>query len=1206
MDHQTIIKYFQVGVTCIALFTLASCKQKTLFTLLSSSHTGIHFNNTITESDSMNPLNHVNIYNGGGVGMGDFNNDGLQDIYFTGNITSSKLYMNKGDMKFEDITISSHTDGEGKWCRGVSVVDINNDGKQDIYVSVSVDDDPGKRKNLLYVNNGNNQNGVPVFKEMAAEYGLDDTTHTTMTLFFDYDNDGDLDAYLVVNEHITEDNPSRFRPIITDGSHRSTGRLYRNDWDVKLKHGVFVNVSSLAGITTEGYGHAGIITDINQDGWKDIYVTNDFLSNNILYVNNQDGTFTDRSKEYFKQTSTFAMGVDVQDLNNDGLLDVVELDMNPQDNYRKKMMLGSNSYQTMQNFDRYNYQYQYSKNTLQINQGNTVKQNDSIATPIFSQVSFLSGISETDWSWTPMVIDFDDDGYRDIIITNGYPKDVTDHDFMTYRSKAALIATWNDILIQIPQVKLHNYAYKNKGDLRFDDRTNEWGLMVKSFSNGAAYADLDNDGDMDIIINNINDEAFVYRNESTHANHYLNITFSGSPQNPGGYGAWINIFYDDAKRQVYEHSPYRGYLSSIQNMAHFGLGDNKLIDSLIVIWPDSRKQVIRNIKAGQVLNIDIRNATLNYKYHAGAIAENALFKEVTNAVGIHYINKEDDFVDFNIQKLLPHKFSEYSPALAVADMDGNGLDDLVCGGNSVYPTTIFWQQANGQFTEKKLFTSKPADKMLPGYYGPGAGSSFKDEGILLFDADGDGDNDMYISNGGYEQKAGSPTYQDRFYVNDGNGNFLQDSLALPQNFTSKFCVRASDYDKDGDLDLFIAGRVDPWNYPKPVSSILLRNDSQKHRIKFTDVTSSVAKDLLNIGLVCDAVFTDFDNDGWQDMILAGEWMPITFLKNDKGKFININTFTGVSKNIGWWNTIAPGDFDNDGDIDYIIGNLGLNSFFKASDKYPVYITAKDFDDNGSYDAFPSVFLPVSHENNAIKEFPGNQRDDVVKQMISMRRKFQNYKQFANATMDSMFTPQQMSGAQRLKVNLLASAYLMNLGNGKFSLSPLPLQAQVSVLNGMAVDDFDGDGNLDVVINGNDYGTDVSVGRYDALNGLMMKGDGKGNFCPQTILESGIYIPGNGKAMVQLRNREGITLLAATQHNGPLKVFAMKNKTRPLPVQASDISAVIRYRNGKVQYREFYYGYSFLSQSARFLNINEQVESVQITNGKGESRNVPIK
>jgi len=1195
---------------CVLMIVISSCGNKTLFKQLPSSHTGIHFNNFITETDSMNPLNHVNIYNGGGVGTADLNNDGLQDIYFTGNMVPNKLYLNKGDLQFEEVTEQAHVTGEGKWCRGVSIVDINNDGKPDMYVSVSMEDSAKKRENLLYVNQGNDEKGIPVFKEMAAEYGLNDTTHTTMALFFDYDNDGDLDVYLVVNEHVTADNPNRFRPIITNGTHPSTGRLYRNDWNEKLQHGVYSNVSAAAGIQTEGYGHSGIISDINNDGWKDIYVTNDFLSPNILYINNHDGTFTDRSKEYFKQTSTFSMGVDMQDLNNDGLLDVVELDMNPQDNYRKKMMLGANSYQTMQNFDRYDYQYQYSKNTLQINQGCSLKQNDTVGTPVFSQVSFMSGMSETDWSWTPMVTDFDNDGFRDIIITNGYPKDVTDHDFMTYRNKAAQVASWQDILTQIPQVKLRNYAFRNNGNLTFENTTNNWGLKMSSFSTGAAYADLDNDGDMDMIINNINDEAFVFQNnavsEKDNSSHYLNITFSGSSKNPGGFGAWINIYYNHGGHQVYEHSPYRGYLSSVQALAHFGLGLVRSVDSVVVIWPDAKEQVIKNVKADQVLNVDIRNADRQHDYSHPLLADKSLFSEVTSEVGIHYINKETDFVDFNIQKLLPHKLSEYSPGLAVGDIDGNGTDDLLCGGNSASPATIFFQQSNGGFTDKKLFNAT-TDSVpdMPEYYTEGTGNASKDEGLLLFDADGDGDQDLYISNGGYEQKSGSTTYQDRFYINDGKGNFKLDSTALPHNYTSKFCVRAIDYDKDGDLDLFIAGRVDPWNYPKPVSSIILRNDSKKDNIKFTDVTATVAKDLINAGLICDAVFTDFDNDGWPDLVLAGEWMPVTFLKNNKGTFSDVTASSGVSNDLGWWNTIAPGDFDNDGDIDYVVGNVGLNSFYKASDKYPVYITAKDFDNNGSYDAFLSIYLPVSHQDQRMREYPANQRDDIIKQSISMRSRYTNYKKYASATFDSLFTQEQMKGALRLKANMFASSYFRNDGNGKFTRTPLPVQAQVSVLGGISVDDYDGDGNLDVVINGNDYGTDVSVGRYDALNGLFMKGDGKGNFLPETIMQSGIYIPGNGKALVSMRAADGKTMLAASQHNGPLKIFKLKKSSRVINLLPADISASIRYKNGITQKREFYYGYSFLSQSGRFINLEDNVAAISITDSRGITRSIPV-
>ena len=1193
-----------------SLLTLASCNNNTsLFKQVESAHSGIHFNNMITESDSLNPLGEINIYNGGGVGVADFDGDGLEDLYFTGNLVPNKLYLNKGDMKFEDVTAIAGVDGNGKWSKGVSVVDINNDGKADIYVSVSVSKDPVKRENLLYINQGNNKNGVPQFRETAAEYGLNDSSFTTMSYFFDYDNDGDLDVYLVVNTYNPFQHPSKFRPILTDGSGKSTGRLYRNDWNADLKHPVFVNVSMDAGIKTEGYGHAAIITDINKDGWKDMYVTNDFVPSNILYINNQDGTFSDRSKEYFKQTSIFSMGADMQDINNDGLLDLVELDMNPEDNFRKKMMLLPNSYQTFQNFDRYNYQYQYIRNVMQVNQGPRIGQNDSIGVPVFSQVGFMAGIAETDWSWTPMLADFDNDGFRDLVVTNGYPRDVTDHDFMIFRTKAAYIATTEDILRQVPQVKIRNYAFKNKGGLQFENKTTDWGLTVNGFSNGAVYVDLDNDGDLDMVINNINDEAFLYQNTSIAnketSNHYLNIKFTGDPKNLDGIGAWVDIYFDRTKHQVYENSPYKGYLSSLQKMAHFGLGKITNVDSVVVVWPDNKKQVLKNVKADQVLQVNIKDAFLLHSYFVSPLVQNALFREISDSINIHYTNSERDYVDFNIQKLIPHKFSEYTPVLSVGDLDGNGLDDIICGGSSFKTAIIFYQQADGKFVEDSLMAATELAKYVQRDARTGVEIENKDSGILLFDADADNDLDIYITSGGYAWEPNTAVYQDRFYVNNGKGKFARDTTVLPKNFTSKSTVRAIDFDKDGDLDLFVGGQVEPWSYPKPVSSFIFRNDTQNGHIKFTDVTATVAKDLSFIGLVKDAVFTDFDNDGWPDLVIAGEWMPITFFKNEKGVFRNITAASGINNSLGWWHSITPGDFDNDGDIDYIIGNLGLNSFYKASEEYPVYITAKDFDSNGSYDAFPSSFVPTSHENSEKKEYPVHQRDDIIKQVISFRAKFTNYKSYALATMNQLFTEEQMKGALRLKATDMASAYIRNDGAGKFTLTALPIEAQVSVLGGMSVDDYDRDGHLDVVINGNDYGTDVGFGRYDALNGLLLKGDGKGNFSALSILESGIYIPGNGKALVALQAANGKQLLAASQHNGPIKVFEAKKRARNIAMLPTDISAVVTYKDGHYQKREFYYGYSFLSQGGRFITVDDTIESVKVTDSKGIVRNISL-
>jgi hypothetical protein len=1177
----------------VALF---SCKKATLFQKIDSSHSGIKFNNLIVENDSINPLDMLNIYNGGGVGIGDFNNDGKQDIYFIGNAVSNRLYINKGDMQFDDVTQEAGVGGKGGWGRGVAVVDINNDGLPDIYVCNTLLNSPVKRMNLLYINHGNNGKGIPVFKEEAKVYGLDINVHSTMASFFDYDNDGDLDMYLTVNEAQSTDNTSSFRYLATDGSAKSTGRLYRNDANPALRHPVYTNVSKEAGILIEGYGHATTIADINRDGWKDIYVTNDFLPNNILYINNHDGTFTDRTREYFKHTATSAMGQDIQDINNDGLADVFELDMDPEDNYRKKMFMPGTSYQLFQNFDRYKYQYQYNHNTLQLNQGPRVGQNDSIGAPVFSEIAFLGGVAQTDWSWGPMITDFDNDGFRDIVVTNGYPRDVTDHDFITFRDESYAVATKKQVLDQIPVVKIANYAFHNNGKLGFEDVTKNWGMDIASFSNGAAYADLDGDGAMDMVINNIDDEAFLYRNTSRDKdkenNHYLQVQFKGGSQNKGGIGAWADIYYDKGKHQVYENTPFRGYLSTIQNIAHFGLGNITQVDSVVIKWQNGKQQVLKNVKTDQVLKVDIANGTQNYSFGLPAVNNTSLFTEVTRSLGVNYIHKSGDFIDFNVQKLLPHKLSEYAPAIAVGDVDGNGFDDMVVGGTSEFPAQVFLQQATGKFVQRSLLD------------GAATGEKYKDEGLLLFDADGDGDLDLYAASGGYEDEPGSKSYQDRVYANDGKGYFALQPNALPVNFTSKLCVKAVDYNKDGSLDLFVSGRVDPWNYPKPVSSFVLRNDSKNGQIKFTDATPSAAKALTKIGLVCDATFSDYDNDGWPDLVITGEWMPVTFLKNDHGVFKNATETSGIADKLGWWNTIAGGDFDHDGDIDYVVGNTGTNTFYKASDQYPMYITAKDFDNNGSYDAFPSLFL--KDQDGQMKEFPAHTREDIVKQMISMRVRYQNYKSFAVSTMDSVLTPAMRKDAIRLKANILKSVYLRNDGGGKFTMMPLPVEAQMSQLSGMVVDDFDGDGNLDIALSGNDYGTEVSTGRYDAFNGLMLKGDGKGGLKPLTIMQSGIYIPGDGKALVKLQGGNGKYLLAATQYKDAMKIFQLKKSVQTVKLLPMDMFATIRYKNGKTAKLEFYNGQSFLSQSGRFFNIDSSMATVSLTDNAGHKRDIPVK
>lgn len=1176
------------------LLWLTACQNKrTLFEEISSSRSGITFNNKILENDSINPMDVVNIYNGGGIGIGDFNNDGLQDIFFTGNMVSCKLYLNKGNFKFEDITDKAGVGGLGRWARGVSIIDINNDGLMDIYICNTIYKDSLRRRNILYVNQGVDEDGIPHFKDMAAEYGLDIHVQSTMASFFDYDNDGDLDMYLTVNEASNGNNPSDFIHRNSINGPASIGRLYRNDMDSSLKHPVFHDVSKEAGMKFEGFGHSATICDINGDGWKDIYVSDDFLSDNILYINNHDGTFTNRAKDYFKHTSFNSMGQDVVDINNDGLPDVIELDMNPEDNYRKKMMLGANSTYTYQNFDLFGYQFQYVRNTLQLNQGPCVKQNDSIGIPAFSEIAFMSGISQTDWSWTPLITDFDNDSYRDLIVTNGFPRDVSDHDFVAYRQQTTGLVSKRDLLEQIPQVKLHNYAFKNKGDLSFSDETVDWGLTLPTFSNGAAYADFDNDGAMDMVINNINGEALLYRNTARDRDstaHYLQIKFKGGKLNVNGLGAVASIYYGHDKQQVYDNNPYRGYLSTMQCIAHFGLGKIALIDSIVIKWNNGKKQTIKNVKSDQVLTVNMADANEDYSNQQPILATSALFTEVTGASGINYKHRDYDVIDFNIQALLPHKLSEYCPALAVNDIDGNGLDDLIIGGNVSSHAQLFLQQANGRFLQKDLLSEINHEP-----------NNYKDEGILLFDANGDGKPDLYIARGGYKIASDSNGYQDRLYINDGKGNFTADSSALPVNHTSKLCVRAMDFNNDGKLDLFVSGRVQPAKYPKAVSSFIFRNDSEKGRVKFTDVTDEVAPDLKNIGMICDALFTDFDGDGQTDLIVVGEWMPVTFLKNVNGKFKNVTAASGVGGQTGWWNSLAAGDFRHTGRTDYIVGNVGLNTFYKASDQYPVYITAKEFDKGGGYIAIPSLFLP--DVNGIKKEFPAQGRDDIAKQFPSIKKRFATYKPFALATMEEMLTPDQRKDALRLSANMLQSCYLRNDGGGKFTMIPLPKEAQFSTINGMVVDDFDDDGNLDVLINGNDYGTEVGTGRYDAMNGLLLKGNGSGGFTPLSILQSGIYIPGNGKALVKLQGSSGNYLVAASQNRGNLKLYELRKKPELVKLNTDDISAILSFKNGKIQKEEFYNGTSFLSQSGKFLAIGKYVASAEVTNSRGVKRKI---
>jgi enediyne biosynthesis protein E4 len=1166
------------------LFILFSCKEKNniLFKEIKSTESNIHFSNNIKEDSIYNVINYEYLYNGAGVAIGDFNNDSLPDIYFTGNMVSNKMYINKGDFAFEDVTDLAGVSGNGKWCKGATVIDINNDGMLDMYVSVSLKKASKIKTNLLYVcQRIDPVLKLPLYKEMAAEYGLADTSETQMANFFDYDNDGDLDVYLLENE-ATEINPNNFRPLKNDGTQKNTDKILQNNFDKILNHAVYIDVSAKAGIRYEGYGLGVSVCDINQDGWKDIYISNDYIGNNILYINNKNGTFTNKCESYFKHTSRNAMGNDVADINNDGLPDVIELDMAPADNHRLKMMNNTINYSAYQNSDKYGYMHQYVHNSLQINQGNRILGNDTIGDPIFSETAYASGIAQTDWSWAPLLVDIDNDGWKDLMISNGLPKDMTDMDFMAYRDEAKNKTPIADVLKQLPSVKINNYIFRNNHNTSFTNKTMDWGWNIPTFSAGMAYADFDNDGDIDVVINNTNMEATLLENNTVknkkESTNYLQIQLQGDSLNINGIGSSITLHYK-GKYQLYENNPYRGYLSSMQNIAHFGVGNASIIDTIIVEWNNHQLQTLTNVPTNQKIIIKKNEATL-YDRALKIQATDNLFTDIKN--GINFSHSETDFIDFTIQRLMPHKLSQYGPAIAASDINGDGLDDLIVGGSSPNNATFFIQQQNGKFIKKNLIiasNNKLAD----------------DAGICIFDADGDMDNDIFITSGGAENSPNSVAYNDKFYRNDGKGNFKIDTIAIPKNNSSKSCVKAADYDNDGDVDLFIGGRVLPGSYPLPVSSFIYKNDGNGN---FTDVTTTVAASLQNIGMVCDALWSDADNDGDVDLLLAGEWMAPTILKNEKG--ILLHAANSLSNLKGWYNSITPADLDNDGDIDYVMGNYGRNGFYQPSTQFPVAVYAKDFDKNESFDAVYSTWLPAK-ENGLIQEYPVASRDELIKEMTFMKGKFGSYATYANTQMKDIFNKAELENSYQNNITNSKTGWIENKGNFKFTWHDLPFETQYSPIFGITVNDFNSDGNMDIALSGNDYGMSPFLGRNDAFNGLVLVGNGKGDFKSLSILESGLFIPKDGKALMQFVSNNSLQI-AASQNQGQLKIFELKKKTDSIiKILPNELYALITLKNGQKRREEFYYGSSFYSQSSRFVLANHTISSIEIMNNKKEKR-----
>jgi len=1101
------LKLFKILSLIFLLIISINCsKNNKLFNKISSKQTNILFTNTIIENDTLNILNEEYVFNGGGVITADFNNDGLKDLFFSGNQKNNKLYLNKGKFKFKDISSVSNIEAKEKWSTGLTYTDINNDGLIDIYVCAAMKKE--NRSNMMFINMGVDKNtGEINFQEMAKEYGIDDSGNSMGAVFFDYNKDGFMDLYVLNNEQ-NKSIPTNYRKKIIDGSAVSNDKLYKNNGN-----GTFTDVTIEAGITIEGFGLGLAIADINFDGWPDIFVGNDYTTNDLLYINNGDGTFSNQISKFIKHQSMFSMGVDISDFNNDGYQDIISLDMLGESNYRKKTTISFSSYEPVVLTKRFGYQTQHVRNMLHLGNG---------AEDPFSEIGLLSNIYQTDWSWSPLFFDADNDGLRDLFITNGFPRDITDKDFSDFRFQVHRFVSNNILLDSIPIIKKSNYSFINNGDLTFSDTSTSWGLDPPSFSNGAAFSDLDNDGDLDYIVNNINDEAFIFKNrsEKLNKNNFVQIDLIGPEKNITGIGAKVVIRYSNDKFQYHENYHTRGYMSAVDNTIHFGLGKNNQIKFVEILWPDGNYQKIKNVTLNKKLKVFYKNSSFIDIYSLDfPLVKNKskpLLKEVSNEKKLNYTHKQIDKFDFNIQRLIPRKISENSPKIIKGDLNNDKVEDILIIDEIKAPK-IYFLSKNGHFKEQIIKIK-----------GPNKNIEISD--VAIIDIDKDKDLDLIILSNVSDFRENNFEGKIEFYLNNGKGNFkLSRNYSNKENIEQGKGLRFNDFDKDGDMDLFILGKTHLSKYPLSTNNQLLEN---KNGI-FVDVSDLYLGEIKNIGIPKDAAWADINNDRIDDLIIINEFSPIQILINKNKSFKKLNN-SGLENFSGWWESIKIIDNDKDGDLDFFVGNLGSNNPFNISNKTPLSMLVKDFDNNGSID--PVIFSYSKNTEGEFKQFPVTFWKNMKSQSPLFRQKFNYYKQYARADIDKLFTKKELLGVKNWIVNYDKSAYVENLGNGKFKIHSLPIEAQFAPVYDFEVSDLNNDNINDVLLIGNDYGNEPFIGPYDALCGLILLGTDKNLFAPVSHDKSGFCVPGNARSIEKIKNNNGEDLFLISQNSGKLLMF----------------------------------------------------------------------